>query len=173
MFKISSPIGPYDVEVCETGVHWIKLAPEVSNDNFSKYTAKIQQIRIIEMLSEKSHHMIDQVLNWFQSYFTKSQVIDIDLCPKIVSEEGNFRQKVWLTLKQEIGFGQTITYGSLAKLCKNPKAFQAVGSAMSNNPISLVVPCHRVIKSDGSAGNYSKATKNDIKEWLLHFESKK
>ena len=83
-----------------------------------------------------------------------------------------FRQKVWLTLKENVPFGQTISYGALANLSGHPGASQAVGSAMSNNPISLIVPCHRVIKSDGQLGNYSKATKNDVKKWLLEFEQK-
>ena len=76
-----------------------------------------------------------------------------------------------LTLTNEVKFGETVSYGDLAKLSGSPKAAQAVGSAVSNNPISFVIPCHRVIKSDGTIGNYSKGTKNGVKEWLLNFES--
>ena len=85
----------------------------------------------------------------------------------------DFRQKVLLVLKNQVKFGETISYGDLARLSGSPKAAQAVGSAVSNNPISFVIPCHRVIKSDGSIGNYSKGTKNGVKEWLLNFESGK
>jgi len=49
-------------------------------------------------------------------------------------------------------------------------ASRAVGTAMSNNPLSILVPCHRVIKSDGRPGNYGKSTRNEIKQWLLDFE---
>ncbi len=83
------------------------------------------------------------------------------------------RQKVWLTLKESVKFGETISYGKLAALSGSPGASQSVGSAMANNPVSLIIPCHRVIKADGSAGNYSKATKNDVKLWLLEHESSK
>ena len=49
-------------------------------------------------------------------------------------------------MKNEVPFGQTVSYSGLAKLCNTPGANQAVGSAMSNNKICLIVPCHRVIK---------------------------
>ena len=61
-------------------------------------------------------------------------------------ESGKFRQRVWLTLQERVGFGQTTSYGELAKLCGKEGAGRAVGSAMANNPISLIVPCHRVVK---------------------------
>ena len=74
----------------------------------------------------------------------------------------DFRQKVLLVLKNQVKFGETISYGDLARLSGSPKAAQAVGSAVSNNPISFVIPCHRVIKSDGSIGNYSKGIYNRL-----------
>ena len=49
-------------------------------------------------------------------------------------------------------------------------AVRAVGSAMSNNPIGIIIPCHRVIKSNGQFGNYAKGEKNDVKKWLLEYE---
>ena len=49
-------------------------------------------------------------------------------------------------------------------------ASRAVGTAMSNNPISIIVPCHRVIKSDGQLGNYAKGCRNNVKKWLLNHE---
>ena len=52
-------------------------------------------------------------------------------------------------------------------------ASRAVGSAVSNNPIQIIVPCHRVIKSDGAIGNYAKGKRNNVKRWLLEFEGYK
>ena len=101
------------------------------------------------------------------------RVTDIKICPEVVNSNNNFRQKVLLTLKNEVKFGETISYGDLARLSGSPRGAQAAGSAVSNNPISFVIPCHRVIKSDGSIGNYSKGTKNGIKEWLIDFEKRK
>ena len=111
--------------------------------------------------------------NFFNSCFKTGQVTDVKICPEVVNSNNNFRQKVLLTLKNEVKFGETISYGDLARLSGSPKGAQAAGSAVSNNPISFVIPCHRVIKSDGSVGNYSKGTKNGIKEWLIDFEKPK
>lgn len=52
-------------------------------------------------------------------------------------------------------------------------ASQAVGSAMAANPLQILVPCHRVIRSDGSVGQYSRGRKNSVKNWLLEHEGLK
>ena len=167
--KISSLVGNWRIEVCHKGLHCIKLDSDVSNDNFLQKGSKEVQI-----LQSSSNPHVPQIHQWFQSYFAKQEpTIDLPICPNIADlKNQNFRQKVWLTLRNEVKYGQTVSYGTLAKMSGHPGAFQAVGSAMSNNPISLVVPCHRVVKSDGSIGNYSKATKNDVKKWLLDHEAK-
>jgi methylated-DNA-[protein]-cysteine S-methyltransferase len=54
----------------------------------------------------------------------------------------------------EIGYGHTASYGAVAKLAGNPKAVRAVGSACATNPLPVVVPCHRVVRSDGGMGGY-------------------
>jgi methylated-DNA-[protein]-cysteine S-methyltransferase len=64
-----------------------------------------------------------------------------------------FAQKVYATLLA-VPAAETVSYGGLAELAGHPRAARAVGSAMANNPIPIVVPCHRVIRSDGSYGNY-------------------
>jgi|WetSurMetagenome_2_1015567.scaffolds.fasta_scaffold20422_3 methylated-DNA-[protein]-cysteine S-methyltransferase len=64
-----------------------------------------------------------------------------------------FAQKVYATLLT-VPAAETVSYGGLAELAGYPRAARAVGSAMANNPIPIVVPCHRVIRSDGSYGNY-------------------
>lgn len=78
-----------------------------------------------------------------------------------------FEKKVWVALK-EIPFGETRTYKWVAEKVGNPSATRAVGRALSKNPIPIVVPCHRVIESDGSIGGYSSGA--DIKRRLLDME---
>jgi methylated-DNA-[protein]-cysteine S-methyltransferase len=78
-----------------------------------------------------------------------------------------FEKKVWLTLK-EIPFGETRTYKWLAERVGTPKASRAVGQALSKNPLPIILPCHRIIESDGSLGGYSGGT--DIKRRLLEME---
>ena len=65
-----------------------------------------------------------------------------------------FRHTVLETLHRDIGPGRVITYGALAERAGNPRAWRAVGSAVSHNPIPIVVPCHRVLPGSGGIGNY-------------------
>jgi len=78
-----------------------------------------------------------------------------------------FRQLVWRAL-QGIPFGQTTTYGSVAAAIAHPRSAHAVGGAVGANPISIIVPCHRVIGSDGSLTGYGGGL--DRKRWLLEHE---
>lgn len=86
------------------------------------------------------------------------------------SPSGSFTTRVRLKLVELAPFGTTISYKALSTAAGNSKASQAVGQAMANNPISLVVPCHRVIRSDGALGNYAHGRRNSVKQWLLRFE---
>ena len=78
-----------------------------------------------------------------------------------------FQLRVWQELRR-IPWGQTISYGELARRVRNPKASRAVGQANAVNPIPLIIPCHRVIAADGSLGGYSSGL--DRKRWLLEHE---
>jgi len=80
-----------------------------------------------------------------------------------------FRQQVWEELKQ-IPYGQTISYKELAVKIGNPKAVRAVGGANHNNPVSIIVPCHRVVGADGSLTGYGGGL--DAKKYLLEMEAK-
>jgi len=78
-----------------------------------------------------------------------------------------FERKVWLVLK-EIPYGETRTYKWLAGKIGKPNATRAVGRALSRNPLPIILPCHRIIESDGSIGGYSSGI--DIKRRLLDIE---
>lgn len=78
-----------------------------------------------------------------------------------------FQLRVWNQLRK-IPYGETISYGELARRVGNPKASRAVGSANGRNPISIIVPCHRVIASAGTLGGYGGGL--DRKLWLLEHE---
>jgi methylated-DNA-[protein]-cysteine S-methyltransferase len=80
-----------------------------------------------------------------------------------------FQKSVWRRL-QEIPYGATISYGELARRVGNPKASRAVGSANGKNPLPIVVPCHRVIASDGTLGGFGGGL--PTKQALLDLESK-
>jgi methylated-DNA-[protein]-cysteine S-methyltransferase len=67
----------------------------------------------------------------------------------------------------DIGYGQTSSYGAVATAAGHPRAARAVGSACANNPLPVVVPCHRVMAADGLGGFGGG---RDVKEWLLALE---
>jgi methylated-DNA-[protein]-cysteine S-methyltransferase len=78
-----------------------------------------------------------------------------------------FQQRVWQELVR-IPFGTTITYAQLAQRVGKPTASRAVGHANGRNPVSIIVPCHRVIGADGRLTGYAGGV--DKKEWLLAWE---
>ncbi|MCK5058655.1 MAG: methylated-DNA--[protein]-cysteine S-methyltransferase [Candidatus Aminicenantes bacterium] len=81
----------------------------------------------------------------------------------------DFQQRAWQEL-QRIPYGETISYGQQAERMGNIKACRAVGGANGRNPISVVIPCHRVIGKDGSLTGFGSGTWR--KEWLLNHERK-
>lgn len=78
-----------------------------------------------------------------------------------------FQRSVWMALLQ-IPKGQVISYGDVANDIGRPKASRAVGTAVGDNPVSLIVPCHRVVQASGGLGNYGWGV--DLKEKLLELE---
>lgn len=101
-----------------------------------------------------------------KAYFA-GELEDFDLT---LSPQGTpFQQRVWSEL-QKIPYGKTISYGELARRIGNPKASRAVGLANGSNPISIVIPCHRVIGSNGKLTGYGGGL--PIKEKLLALEKR-
>jgi methylated-DNA-[protein]-cysteine S-methyltransferase len=102
-----------------------------------------------------------------ESYF-EGDVESIQSLP-VLSGGTPFQQSVWQSLRL-IPTGETVSYGSLAKTIGKPAAVRAVGLANGANPVSIVVPCHRVIGSDGSLTGYGGGLHR--KRWLLDHERK-
>jgi O-6-methylguanine DNA methyltransferase len=86
----------------------------------------------------------------------------------VVTRGTPFQQEVWRRLR-EIPVGSTISYGELARRVGRPKAQRAVGMANASNPVALIVPCHRVIRTGGALGGYAFGL--DYKRWLLAHEA--
>lgn len=108
--------------------------------------------------------IISQCCKELDEYFdNKRTKFDV----KIDMKGTAFQLKVWSALL-EIPYGKTITYSQLAEMVGNPKASRAVGNANGKNPISIIVPCHRVIASNGTLGGYSSGLER--KKLLLDLE---
>ena len=69
----------------------------------------------------------------------------------------------------KVPFGEMITYGHAAKRAGNPRAFRAAGTALGANPVPIVVPCHRVVRTGGDIGNYGGGP--EMKRFLLELEN--
>lgn len=137
----------------------------------------ITEIRMPGM-SSKSHEEstpTQEIPPWLEKALAKiSKHLDgklqtLDDVPLDLSQQPEFHQKVYRRLVK-LPPGQTVSYGQLADLIGAHGAARAVGTAMSTNPIPIVVPCHRVVKSDGSLGNYSALEGPLSKRRLLEME---
>lgn len=106
--------------------------------------------------AEKSLPLFDSVRCWLDVYFSGETP---DFLPPIAFIGSNFRCRVWRAL-MKVNHGETVTYGDLAKIItdetvEKSMSPQAVGGAVGHNPISIIVPCHRVIGSNGSLTGYA------------------
>jgi methylated-DNA-[protein]-cysteine S-methyltransferase len=112
-----------------------------------------------------AHRILDSAERDLRAYFSGKTH---DFKTPIALEGTPFQMSVWRGL-QQIPFGATWSYSDLAKKIGKPKAVRAVGMASSKNPISILVPCHRVIGANGSLTGYGGGLEN--KKWLLDHEA--
>jgi methylated-DNA-[protein]-cysteine S-methyltransferase len=118
---------------------------------------KLRKIEPIEKIPKISK-LID---NYFEGRLDALNLIQVR------QPGAQFSQKVWKVMRA-IPAGMTISYAQLAKKAGSPAAFRAAGTACGNNLIAPIIPCHRIIKSDGTLGNYGYGVA--IKEKLLRLE---
>ena len=110
--------------------------------------------------------LLEKAVSQLYDYFLGNlKEFDLPVNPKV----SPYRKKVLEEL-MKVTYGTTTTYKELAEKTGNPKAVRAVGSAMRTNPIIIVIPCHRVLQSNGGLGNYSAGGPVN-KDWLLTFEN--
>ena len=150
--RYESPLGSLLLAADQTGLTglWFvgqKYFPSFSDGDFFENETPV--------LTEAKH--------WLSLYFSGKEP---ELLPPLHPQGSSFRQAVWNVLLT-IPRGQTMTYGEIARRL-NVRSAQAVGGAVGHNPISILIPCHRVVGSDGSLTGYAGGLAR--KEWLLHLE---
>lgn len=146
---LQSPLGVLEIKGDIEGLASVVFLDPKMEMDFSSETPSVL-VNAISQLSE---------------YF-KGDRIKFDL--KLAPEGTDFQKKVWSQL-QQIPFGKTQTYQQIANQLGDPKVIRAAASANGKNPIAIIIPCHRVIGSDGSLTGYAGGLHR--KKWLLEHES--
>ncbi|TGB40956.1 methylated-DNA--[protein]-cysteine S-methyltransferase [Mycolicibacterium peregrinum] len=157
---VDSPVGPLLVAATDQGLVRVAYANE-------GHDAVLQQLA--DKISPRILHAptrLDTVARELDEYFAGiRRTFDIALDWRL---SAGFRSTVLHRLP-EIAYGHTASYAAVAQLAGNPKAVRAVGTACATNPLPVVVPCHRVVRSDGAMGGYLGGV--EAKRVLLDLES--
>jgi len=143
---VDSPVGALLLASTRTGLVRVAFGVE-DHDKVLEALATRLSPRVL-----RSPQRLDQAARELDQYFAGTRTA-FDL-PLDLSLSSGFRQLVQRHLP-EIGYGHTQSYGQVARLVGSPKAVRAVGSACATNPLPVVVPCHRVLRSDGTLGGYA------------------
>lgn len=138
---ISTPVGIISLVVSDDGVHVVGWGPT---------DVAAWQLRGIIMVDDE-HRFLEKAEIQLGEYFRgERHVFDMPLHPSGTA----FQQSVWTAL-QDIPFGTTVSYRTLAERLNRPTSFRAVAQAIGANPIAIIVPCHRVIGSNGSLTGFA------------------
>lgn len=141
----------------------------VASDNLKIVSLSFDNQKNFKLLKSKSKEnkqskVLNKTTKQLKDYSkSKNQKFELDI--EFIGTD--FQKLVWQELRK-IPFGQTRTYQEIAKSIGKPKAYRAVASAVAKNPLIIIVPCHRVILSNGSIGQYSAGT--NLKKLLLKLE---
>ncbi len=152
---IDSPVGKLKLVASDAGL----VAILWENDN-------PRRVRLNDLAENQQHPVLVHAERQLKEYFAgkrKAFAVALDL------RGTRFQKDVWEALLA-IPYGETKSYGQLAKQLGNPRATRAVGAANGRNPLSIIVPCHRVIGSTGKLTGFAGGL--ETKAWLLHLEKR-
>ena len=157
---LDTPVGAARIAATSRGLISVGL-PNVPLDEFLAQLADRISPRIVEAPAT-----LDTARRELDEYFAGDrEAFDLPLDWRLVP--GGFYRKV-LRATARLPFGITATYGEIAAKAGNARAHRAAGTALGSNPLPIVVPCHRIIRSGGDPGNYGGGP--ELKRWLLTLE---
>jgi methylated-DNA-[protein]-cysteine S-methyltransferase len=157
---VDSPIGPLLLAATDLGLVRVAYASEDHDAVLQALSDRISP-RILNAPAR-----LDPTARELGEYFARRRhAFDVPLDLRLAA---GFRRTVLRRLV-DIGYGHTATYATVALLAGSPKAVRAVGTACANNPLPIVVPCHRVVRSDGGLGGYLGGV--EAKRMLLSLEA--
>ncbi len=156
------PLPRLSIHMAATREGLCRLALQVSSEQF------VGELRAIEGETEwrrEDHPLLEEAKRQLVQYF-RGDLRQFRLPLDLRGTE--FQKKVWQSLL-DIPYGARSSYADIARMVGSPKAVRAVGGANGANPIAIIVPCHRVVASDGGLGGYSAGL--DTKRKLLALEA--
>lgn len=156
---LDSPVGPLLLAATPTGLVRIAYAREDFDAVLTTLATRISP-RVLHAAPR-----LDAAAHELEEYFARRRT-SFDL-PLDLQLSTGFRRRVLQELPR-VEYGQTVSYAHLAAELGNARAVRAVGTACATNPLPLVVPCHRVVRSNGTTGEYIGGTA--AKQTLLHLE---
>jgi methylated-DNA-[protein]-cysteine S-methyltransferase len=143
---VASPVGDLLLAATPAGIVRVAFAVEGHDAVLQQLADRISP-RVLEAPGR-----LDAVARELDEYFAgRRHAFDLPLDRQLSS---GFRRTVLERLADDVGYGTTASYSALAALAGSPRAVRAVGTACATNPIPVLVPCHRVVRSDGTPGNY-------------------
>ena len=155
-----TPLGVMFLAGTQRGLVRVGLPRESFDDVLSELADELSP-RILELPSR-----VDAARRELDEYFSgRRHRFDLALDKALITQP--FRSSV-LEVTSEVPFGEAITYGEVAARAGSPRAYRAAGSALGANPIPIVIPCHRVVRSGGAVGEYGGGP--EMKEYLLRHE---
>lgn len=166
---LNTPIGIITTNHTSKGVHDIKLDQTFNNNpSIIAKAASTSGVNIVDADGPITSE-VQKFIDWLKVFFDDGQSKSLPAVDNEIIQKENFTGLVLRTL-METSYGDTLSYAELAKLCNSPKACRAVGQAMRSNPVPLIVPCHRVVGSNGKLGHYMSGKGDNIKAWLIDHE---
>jgi methylated-DNA-[protein]-cysteine S-methyltransferase len=158
---VDTPVGPLLLAATEQGL--VRVAyPNQGHDVVLQALADRISPRVLHAPAR-----LDPVARQLDDYFAgRRRRFDVPLDWRLST---GFRSTVLHHLAADVDYGRTASYAALAALAGNPRAVRAVGTACATNPLPVVVPCHRVVRSDGAIGNYAGGV--EAKRTLLDLEA--
>ena len=156
----------YNYTVMKSSVGEITLvADNVSLRAIYWLNQKPDRVKFPDLENNDSNHVLKSAVKQLKTYFSGTRrEIDIPLRPVGTV----FQEEVWLALRS-ISYGETVSYSDIAKQIGRPKAVRAVGAAIGKNPLSIMIPCHRVIGANGKLIGFAGGL--STKEFLLNLEN--
>lgn len=162
-----TPLGWVGVVVSEQGIRGIVLPRKEKMSVERELSNADCGLRNAERARPSTHDILKKTVILLTDYFSGKQVVfDLPLDTRLYT---SFQQAVWKATS-EIPCGETRPYAWIAKKINRPKASRAVGQALGANPLPIIIPCHRVIRSSGSLGGFGGGL--ILKKALLELEQK-